>query len=292
MELSIIIVNYNSYDLLVDSVKSIILNTKDIVYEIIIVDNFSSQELKSEIQNFADNITLIRLKKNYGFGGANNIAAKLARGHFLFFLNPDTILIENSAKKLLDFYKSNKERFNIGALGCLLTDLNNNVTNSYGVFPSPLNILINQIKYGIFKKRFIFQQNYKESCIFVDYVSGADLFIERQLFIKMGKFSKEYFMYYEETDLQKKLSLNKYKQMILTTTKIIHLEGACNNFKNSNNFKRVYYKKSENTYLKKYYSRTYYLFKFIQIIWIIPILFNRNYSFNQNIQYIKEVIKY
>ena len=87
-DVSIIIVNYNSTQLLIDCVKSIVLHTKNVEYEIIVIDNASPDNGKEKLkQETGTHIHLIECEKNLGFGGANNIGIKAARGKYLFFLN-------------------------------------------------------------------------------------------------------------------------------------------------------------------------------------------------------------
>ena len=113
---SIIIINYNTKLLTLDCLKSIYQHTKDIDFEVIVVDNASSDGSAEAIRESFPIVKVIEPNENLGFGRANNLGAKYAKGEYLFLLNSDTLLIENSIKKLYDFYIENEEKLHIGVL--------------------------------------------------------------------------------------------------------------------------------------------------------------------------------
>ena len=102
MDVSVIIVNYNTLQMTKDCIDSVIEKTTDVDYEIILVDNASTDGSKEFFKNYRG-ITYIYNEKNLGFGAANNTGAKTATGDFLFFLNSDTLFKNNA---LLIFYRS------------------------------------------------------------------------------------------------------------------------------------------------------------------------------------------
>ena len=112
VDVSIIIVNYKTVSLIKHAISSILHIVKDIEYEIIIVDNCSGDYLEEIKKEFP--LKLILLSENLGFGKANNEAAKKAKGRNLFFLNPDTYLINNAVKLLSDYLDAHE---NIGIVG-------------------------------------------------------------------------------------------------------------------------------------------------------------------------------
>ena len=108
-DVSIIIVNYCSAGLVTEAVRSIIRETKDVSYEIIIVDNASSDDSAEKLDALDNNVRLIIADQNLGYGKANNLGAANANGEYLFLLNPDTILMNNGAKILWDYLKKHPE---------------------------------------------------------------------------------------------------------------------------------------------------------------------------------------
>ena len=110
MDVSIIIVNYNSIDLTIDCVNSIFQQTADVKFEIIIVDNASKNKEAERLQaEFENSVKMIEAKINLGFGKANNLGTKYAAGDYVFFLNPDTVLMNNAVKILWEEMKNNPD---------------------------------------------------------------------------------------------------------------------------------------------------------------------------------------
>src|SRR5581483_575440 len=104
MKLSIIILNFNTKDLTLSCVKSIIKNTKNLDYEIIVVDNGSS-----EIFPKSRNYKLIINKSNLGFAGGNNRAREFCKGNLVLFLNSDTLINKNSLNETVNFISKHPE---------------------------------------------------------------------------------------------------------------------------------------------------------------------------------------
>jgi GT2 family glycosyltransferase len=296
MDVSVIIVNYNTKSLLKDCLNSIFEKTIGIEFEIIIVDNASIDGSQEMVKKEFAEVTLIENDENLGFGRANNIGAKVSRGRFLFFLNSDTMLIENSIKILLNFYESSSIRKKIGVIGCLLFDKNYAYSNSYGQFPSFSNILKSRINHYLN----VLYPNRKQktqlitdiSYINVDYVSGADLFIPRIIFEYLNGFSDKYFLYYEETDLQKRMETLNLERIVIFFTKIIHIEnGTINSQKKFSHQKRMLFLQSENIFLKNNYPFIFFTLKIINILFIIPTVFNKKYKLKENFEFLQMMFK-
>src|SRR5258708_2970093 len=132
-DLSIVIVNYNTAQLTKDCITSIKKFTKNIKYEIILIDNASSEGIQVE------GLKIIKNKENVGFGGANNQGIKLAKGRYILFLNSDTLLIENSLEKLVEWMD---EKPGAGALTSGLLDKNKNLQTNGGDFPNLARVFI------------------------------------------------------------------------------------------------------------------------------------------------------
>lgn len=264
MDVSIIIVNYHTSKLINNCIESIFKFTKEISYEVIIVDN-GSEDLSRAIKWSDDpRINLVQLSENIGFGKANNAGVRIARGRNLFLLNPDTLLLNNAIKILSDFIDQHD---NCGVCGGNLYDENLLPIHSFRrCFPSILWELNELSNYKL--ERLIFgknaQFNYSEKPLEVAYITGADLMITKSLFHRLTGFAEEFFMYYEETDLCKRVRNNKYVIMSVPAAKIQHLEGKSYNGENKNvsfNYFRwnsiftsmiIYYRKHHNrvyTYL-------------------------------------------
>lgn len=280
MNVSVIYVNYNTYDLLINSIQSVIELTTDISYEIIIVDNDSSTNEKIKLQQYCtnNNIRLIESSSNLGFGKANNLAASQAKGEYLFFLNPDTYLINNAIKKLFLFAKNN----NILTCGGNLYSKDLKPIHSYWMtMPSAyaeLSSLFCDIPLKIKYKK-SHEHNLTNKPQKVDYITGADLMIQHELFENIGGFDSDYFMYFEETDLQYRIKNLGHKIYNLPTAQIVHLESQSLNSrtKKLNLFftsRKIFYQKNRTTSQLKIANA---ILKFSCVIRIITftLLFNK-----------------
>ncbi|MGE5436277.1 MAG: glycosyltransferase family 2 protein [Syntrophothermus sp.] len=287
MDVSVIIVNYNTTQMLKECVKSIYAHTKGLNFEIIIVDNASNDRSFIEIKDLFPDIKIMELENNIGFGKANNIGVKIARGKYLFFLNSDTLLIENSILHLLNY--SNKNEPNLGTLGCILIDGKKNLTNCWGDFPnfynSKIKWIFNKFSKIDDKKRELIK---KAEPFKVDYIIGAALFLSQNLFEKVQGFAPEFFMYFEEVDLQKRISLLNKDRIILPYTKIIHFEGGTvKGISNANHRTRMMFIRSQNIYLKKHNIVSYHLVHILACLMAVKILFNPKYTYKENWSYFK-----
>ncbi|HEY6906731.1 MAG TPA: glycosyltransferase family 2 protein, partial [Ignavibacteriaceae bacterium] len=115
MDLSIIIVNYNVKEFLQNLIHSIRKAGTSLNYEIIIVDNSSSDGSVDFISEKFPDVTLISNKENLGFGKANNQALKIAKGHYILIINPDSIVSEDTLTKMISFFENNPS---VGLAGC------------------------------------------------------------------------------------------------------------------------------------------------------------------------------
>lgn len=298
MDVSILIVNYNTSELLVDCIDSIMSSTKSIEYEIIVVDNASKDNSVSNIKNRFPDVKVISLNENIGFGKANNIGAETAIGEFLFLVNSDMIFTENSVRKMHDFFIKNEIELSLGVLGCKLLDVDRNINNSGGGFPWVKNDLLEL--YDVVRLRFLKikkpgrdHYNFNKEYFKIDYVIGADMFLRRNLFFKAGCFDKNYFMYYEEADLQMQITKLGYKNYVMTGTCIVHLEGASSKLVNNkaSNFKRLSVSTSRNYYFKKNDSSNYKYHIMIDSLLNLTRLFHSDYTFKENWEFVSKNFK-
>lgn len=225
MDVSVIIVNYNSSSLINNCLKSIIANTHNINYEVIIIDN-NTEILEDVIINPGiKHLKFLQLNNNIGFGQANNKGVELASGDMVLLLNPDTLLLNNAIKILYDFIIQNT---NCGVCGGNLFDENLNPIHSYVMWRPGIVEALNRfsnfrISNLLFSRNF--QHNFTNKPIEVGYITGADLMIPKELFLKIGGFRNQYFMYYEETDLCYRVSHLGFKIFAIPQAEIIHLES-------------------------------------------------------------------
>lgn len=289
---SIIIVNYNTRKITTECILSVEKFTKELAFEIILVDN-NSTDGSSEFFREKHGIKFISLGENLGFGKANNVAAKHANGEFLFFLNSDTLLTENSVKKLVDFFKANEESLQIGSLGTTLISREGKLTHSGGRLPKTGQLLTSYVK-NFFSRDYNEKRianetaNYSSEITEVGYVTGADLLIRSRIFDEIGGFDPDFFMYYEDAMMGYRLQEKKLKNYVVNISKIIHLEGE--SYKRVNLLKRIMVEKSMFTYLFKTSPMLkYYLFRSVFFLINFPVIVLKIRRKN-NIEYLRHLV--
>lgn len=285
MDVSVIIVNYNTCELTLQCLSSVYKQTSGVDFEVIVIDNASKDNSVEKIrENFPEVLVVIN-DENKGFGQANNLAVKYSKGTFLFFLNSDTMLLNNA---ILLFWEYWYKQCNLGCLGSFLLDANLNYTHSFGCFPTFSSIIARILKYTKKSER---KKNIRsDTFLDVDYITGADLFISKELFISLGGFHKRFFMYYEETYLQFLVNARGLRRLLIDGPQIVHLEGASYQ-KQYSNKKRIQMDKSLFTFLELsygYYKST--LFKVCYVLLRLPVFFNRHFTFKDNLYYIKSLL--
>lgn len=281
MDVSIIIVNYNTLLVTKQCIDSIIAKTKSCSYEIIVVDNNSTDGSIEALTNDS-RIIFIEAGENLGFGMANNIGIEKATGKYLFFLNSDTYLLNDAVSCFFNFCESHNE-LKLGAVGTLLLNPDGGIVHSFARFPTLLSLFGSFYIYPFYKllgkkyKRYDTTDSDQSDDFFkVDYVTGADLFVDKSVVLCNGGFDPDFFMYWEETEMQYRWTVKGYDSYILKSPQIVHLEGYTSK-------KGCYIKFSENKffwglesqklYFKKCYSKAYYYaFRILWLSNLLPIL--------------------
>jgi len=252
--LSIILVNYNGSDFLHDCLNTVEIFFDQYQYEVIIVDNFSEDD---SIRLIQDNFPLFKLicsPTNLGFGKANNLAVQYSRGKHLLFLNTDTILTENTPKILSDYLKRNKDT---AIIGSRVAFKDNSYQLSAGNLPSLAVELLDKIRYSLdnnchslFSKFYDRQYSKVQE---VGWVTGACLMMRRDVFEQIGGFDENFFMYFEDKDICKRVKKLGYKVIYHPKTTIIHLlGGSSHGIKKSVN---KYYRDSQLYYYQKHLGK-------------------------------------
>ena len=232
--LSIIIVNWNSGDLLVECISSIGL-AKQIDFtltEVVIVDNHSSDDSIAKVKAMTDlpfQLKMIFNTENKGFGVACNQGAASASCDFLLFLNPDTRLFKDSLSVPLAFMQR-PENTDVGIVGIQLIDENNHVAKSCSRFPALSFFLAQSL--GINRLAGLRQLTQSmaewphDKTQDVDQVMGAFFLIRRSAFNSLGGFDERFFVYFEEVDLSFRASQTGWRSVYLTETQAFHAGGG------------------------------------------------------------------
>ncbi len=252
--ISIILVNYNGADIVIDCLNYLEKYIDKDNCEIIIVDNNSQDNSIDIIENQFPYIKLIKLPKNIGFGAGNNAGAKIATGEFLFLLNTDTILIENTPELLSHYLHQNQD---VGVVSSRITFKDGSYQLSCGKLPNLIVEFIDKIRYSLDRKwHSIFSTVYDKqysSVQEVGWVTGACLMIRRDIFEKLGGFDESFFMYFEDKDLCKRVHDAGFKVVYYPKTSLIHLlGGSSQSVKTSVN---SYYRDSQLYYYQKHLGK-------------------------------------
>jgi GT2 family glycosyltransferase len=226
MDLSIICVNWNSVDYLLECISSIYEWTRGISFEVIVVDNASPAKNVDMLSEHFSEIKIIKSQKNLGFAGANNLGFRNSKGDYVLFLNPDTKLTQPAITRMLRDFRSLPD---VGIMGCKLLNGDLSVqTSSIMKFPRILNTTFHverlRVRWpGIWGIGPLFSS--KQDPVSVEAISGACMLTTRQVFESVGMFNERYFMYSEDLDLcykVKRAGLNNY---YVGSIAIIHYGG-------------------------------------------------------------------
>lgn len=233
---SIIIVNYNSSRDSTRCVESVLECSNPGDYEILIVDNASTnEEFGALLESCGSKAKIIRSDVNLGFGGANNLGAARAGGEYLFFLNPDTYLQNDAIGAFLRFMDSPEGR-GAGAVGCSLTDAEGRVNHSSGDFESASmsQVLKRELLLVLrVASRFVRRRRLRREAALrewtegsaprsVDWITGADLFLRRNAFEEVGGFDDRIFLYSEEVELQRRLRRRGWSRWLIDDARVVH----------------------------------------------------------------------
>lgn len=223
---SLCIVTYNSSSYIIKCLDSII-KTPESYKEIIIIDNSTKNSSSKLIKKYSPRNKIIINKENIGFSKACNQAAKIAKGEYLLFLNPDTEIINrNFFERILAFYKKNKH---VGAVGVKTLNFDQSLQPSFGSFPSLSRVILDRVKF--FNKNFgilIRDEKLYNKVQKVDWVSGACLLVSKKAFQQAGGFDEKIFMYGEDFDLCYKLKKMGYDNYYYPGLKIFHKDSGKN----------------------------------------------------------------
>jgi GT2 family glycosyltransferase len=253
-KVSIIIVNWNTRRLLLDCIKSILDNTKNVDFEIIVVDNASSDGSVDAVSNSFPEVRLIASDKNLGFAAGCNRGFEVSNGNFIFYLNPDTLVDSEALFELVCFLKDKRE---VGIVGPLLIDKNyNSQISSFGIFPSAKEAFLHAIRIwriapkSKIAKDFLKTPENKNGWVYTGHLLGAALLARRELIEDLNGFDEKYFLFLEETDLCFRTLKAGWKLAYNTNIKIIHLgeQSMMNILHKSGGL----YIRSYNTYCKKH----------------------------------------
>jgi GT2 family glycosyltransferase len=263
-----IIVTFNSEENIIDSLKAIKREIDAVGGEIIIIDNNSGDNTVSLIRSSLGTVDVIESPKNIGFGRANNKVAFNASGKYLLLVNPDLILDKGALTELIEHYQ---ELPDCGAAVPRLRHPDGNFQPSCRRFPTSANIFFSR---GSFLSRiFGGERSYTlpdyEQATAVPAAAATCLLIERELYKSVDGFDPRYFMFMEDTDLCRKLSLAGKKVYFIPRAGAVHRWGTGAAVSRA---KRLFYQhRSVWQYFLKHYPNGFSLF-------LLPLVLSINFT--------------
>ena len=300
-DISIIIVNYNTGRFLINCLQSIYNHQPMSSFEVIIIDNNSTDNsIASVIADFPQ-VNLIRNKQNFGFAKANNQGLEIAQGNYYVLLNPDTLVLPGSIDLMIEFMEKDKK---IGILGPKLMDQDYKFQDSCKKFPSRIgeflqNTFLDKILPVFLRYKLSDDYLTRDWPLEVNLVTGACLVIKKSVIDDIGSFDTNFFLYYEEVDLCYRAQKSGWKIFFFPEAKVIHYGGKSTEKNLTASLTEAF--NSKIYFLKKHYKaediasiRKFSLLgaKIRYLIWSIASVtgFNKNEAINRINSY-KHILK-
>jgi len=252
IDISVIIVNWNTKDLLRNCLNSVYQTVRNLFFEVIVVDNSSSDGSIALLEKEFPFVIRIVNRENKGFGAANNQALAIMKGKYALLLNTDTVLMPEAVNKLWNFCEANDK----AAIVCgQLLDADNTKQNSIASFPSLLTLAANTslLEY-LFPDRYPSKRYKHTSPIEIDSVIGACMMIRKKVLDEAGAFDERYFFFFEETDLAYTMRLKGWKIYQVPDALIYHLQGQSIGHNISS---RIEFYRSRYQFLRKWHGPLY-----------------------------------
>jgi len=274
MDISVIIVNYNTCALTRKCVDSIFAYSHGVQYEVIVVDNDSRNDDSKLVLSKYPGIRYVQADANLGFGRANNLGYSFATGRYILFLNSDTYLLNDALKAFVEGLDNLHNE--VACVGAQLLSEDGAPNNSYSDLPTIswyVRAIVNLYLTPFNKLR---KKTQSQSHPIVDvpfevsYIIGADMCVRRDVIERCGLFDSDFFMYYEDSELQARYHRIGYKSMIIPSPRIVHLECASSRQirpKQYSAITRKWFLQSQALYFRKVYSAPiYWLYRILSIL--------------------------
>lgn len=301
MRLSYIIVNYNTTEETKNCIKSIMIFNKEKDFEIIVVDNYSTDNKCESIKDEYPNVKLYLLDYNAGFGSGCNYGFSKSSGDYILFLNPDTLLKEDIGAELIKFLEEND---NAGVCSVMMESLSDEIPYFYNNFPNiyweflELTAVLHKRK---IKKLYNIAKNNIGKSVYmeIDWAIGACLCVKRRAFEIVNGFDEKFFLYYEDTDFQKRIKDKGYRVLLNTNFAINHKGKSSIDTNEYGNY--VYYINMHKSKLLYYsiHNNMFYVF-LVRIINIsalllriikIPFINNKDQKKSKRLKLILEILE-
>jgi GT2 family glycosyltransferase len=237
MELSIIIINYNTWQYVLQAVQSIVTHTHGLRYEIIVVDNASQDADPASLQAFDAPIHFIAHTHNAGFAGGNNVGIKQAKGQYILLFNSDAYLTENAFLPMVQYMQAHPT---VGVLSPRLVYPDGRVQSAAQRFPS-----VKYTLYELLRLQKLFGKQWAaktylgaffdgRTTLEADWVWGTAMLMPRKVINQLPKqqLNEQFFMYWEDVQWCWEIKQLGYKVVFLGSTEVVHIGGGSSGKKN------------------------------------------------------------
>jgi len=250
--ISIVIVSWNTRDILRDCLESI-ANQTTLPHEVIVVDNASTDGSQDMIRQSFPDVKLIANTSNRGFAAANNQGLEIAAGDKLLLLNPDTIVLDHATDVMSGWLDAHPD---VGCVGCQVFEDSDTIQQTCFADPGPMSLAV--IEFGL--KRLFPWPEYgswdRKTQRDVDVVSGMFMMVPRNVFEKVGLLDDAFFIYSEEADWCRRIRNAGWRCVFAPEARILHLEGGSKSTAQIKSRMYVQKQKSKTIYARKHYGRS------------------------------------
>jgi len=228
LDVSTVIVNWNTCDILRDCLASLYEETRTIDFEVIVIDNFSSDGSAAMIKQEFPQVKLIENSENKGFAAANNQGMAIAQGRYVLLLNSDTIVLDKAINKTILFADVHPEA---AVVGCKVLNPDKTPQPTCFMFPSLINMFLSSTYlYKLFPKSRLFGRERmtwwdRNDVREVDVATGCFMLVRRQAIEQIGLMDEQFFVYGEETDWCYRFKQGGWKILFKPEAEIIHFGG-------------------------------------------------------------------
>ena len=254
--LSVVIVNWNTRDILHECLSSIARETA-LPHEVIVVDNASTDGSAEMVRSSHPHVTLITNVQNHGFAAANNQGLRIARGRKVLLLNPDTIVLDGAIDRIADWLDAHPD---VGCVGCQVMEDETTIQRTSFADPGPLNLAL--VEFGIQRMaprhRIFGRSEYgdwdRRSQRDVDVVSGMFMMVPRHVLDQVGLLDEAFFVYSEEADWCRRIRDAGWRCVFVPEARILHLDGGGKSTTQIRSRMHVQMQKSKMVYLRKHFG--------------------------------------
>jgi GT2 family glycosyltransferase len=228
-DVSVVIVSWNTRDILRGCLRSIFEETKNASIEVFVVDNNSHDGSSGMVQVEFPQVKLVENDQNRGFAAASNQGIRLASGRYTLLLNPDTIILEDAISRCVQYADHHPD---VGVVGCQVLEDENRVSNTGFSFPSPLNVFLalSGLSRAFPRSRLFGRPElgwWERDCEQdVDVVTGMFMLVRREAIAHVGIMDESYFVYSEEADWCYRFARAGWRRVFTPCARIVHVDGG------------------------------------------------------------------